>query len=574
MSSTMRGWLVKESGNSALQRISLNKQKRFFVIHDDCVMRYYKKEGEDKDDACGQINLLNLEYVRLITGTHNNRYFELKERHSERIPYVFECNSAAEAQAWIHHINESRERSSDPNSTSTPPSSDKLHSSPSTPSTPISHRQSATWKSPSHVSSRGEDDVVLEGYLCKRSRGRSLLSAAAGSNRWAERRFCLYYPEQTVVYYDGATYKGEYPIDQHTTVRHLPASEEDTGRQHVFELSNAVTGDSLRCSADSEWRAVKWVGVVAAMIEGSYIPDAVIPSTGSSKATIERIVTTPAAQARLAAFMARSPICADCNHPSPTWASLTHGVLICTACSGVHRSLGVNVSFIQSLTLDAWSDGSVETLCSKGTNETANAELEYHVPVSMRKPTSRSGRDLRAQYITAKYHGAFGRLAPAGPPIDSEVDSIPAPERAPQAPTYSTDDSCNDKSIGEQEFIGVLIIHLGCCCDLERADFIGKSDPYVVLTTGHQSVKSKAMTNTLNPHYNETLLLSWDGITPLVIQVFDHDKFKKHDPIGSASIDLASKIEQLGGGKVSVVNMPLEKVSRGTITLEVEFNRL
>ena len=52
-------------------------------------------------------------------------------------------------------------------------------------------------------------------------------------------------------------------------------------------------------------------------------------------------------------------ICADCNSPDPQWASINLGIIICIACSGVHRSLGVHVSKVRSLGLDEWS---LETL--------------------------------------------------------------------------------------------------------------------------------------------------------------------------------------------------------------------
>jgi hypothetical protein len=47
--------------------------------------------------------------------------------------------------------------------------------------------------------------------------------------------------------------------------------------------------------------------------------------------------------------------CCDCTSFSTDWASVSHGTLICLDCAGKHRSLGVQVSFVRSITMDTWS---------------------------------------------------------------------------------------------------------------------------------------------------------------------------------------------------------------------------
>ena len=67
--------------------------------------------------------------------------------------------------------------------------------------------------------------------------------------------------------------------------------------------------------------------------------------------------------------------CADCFVDYPQWASVSHGTLICLACSGAHRGLGTHISFVRSLTLDDWTDAQLALMLAGG-NDKCNAFLE------------------------------------------------------------------------------------------------------------------------------------------------------------------------------------------------------
>lgn len=68
-------------------------------------------------------------------------------------------------------------------------------------------------------------------------------------------------------------------------------------------------------------------------------------------------------------------VCADCGaslSSELTWASINRGVLICTECCYIHRSLGRHVSYIKSLSKGMWCHNELEllkTLYSNGSNK-------------------------------------------------------------------------------------------------------------------------------------------------------------------------------------------------------------
>ncbi|KAK4803446.1 hypothetical protein SAY86_003263, partial [Trapa natans] len=186
--------------------------------------------------------------------------------------------------------------------------------------------------------------------------------------------------------------------------------------------------------------------------------------------------------------------CADCRNKAPRWASVNLGIFICMQCSGIHRSLGVHISKVRSITLDTWLPEQVAFMQCMG-NKKSNNYWEAELPKDYNR--SMIERFIRAKYAERRWV-AQGAVQPSPELCDLSSTTIAFIEGEPkkQSPTkarrLSLDEEVLTKHMSQTGHPQRL---RGCSLDI-KANSVSPSQTIRALPPSNEPEKSiKKMDN-------------------------------------------------------------------------------
>ncbi|XP_038153626.1 BAR_ACAPs and ArfGap_ACAP domain-containing protein [Cyprinodon tularosa] len=247
------------------------------------------------------------------------------------------------------------------------------------------------------VNSCPSNGAVIQGYLFKRSRRKS--------KTWKRCWFTI--RDHQLIYKKSHKEDAAVLFEDLRLCAVKPADHMD--RRFCFELLSVQKCCVLQ--ANSEQLKQAWLSALQGSIDLAYRErsDAQLTQPKDPPPVLSAGDASPGPSSQRPAVLGvalggpGNQRCCDCGQEEPRWASVNLGVTVCIECSGIHRSLGVHLSKIRSLTLDSWEAEQLKLLCVLG-NDVVNGIYEARCSEKGRvKPTSDSPRSEKEMWIREKY---------------------------------------------------------------------------------------------------------------------------------------------------------------------------
>ena len=258
---------------------------------------------------------------------------------------------------------------------------------------------------------RTKNEVRLEGYLFKRTTN--------AFKSW-NRRWFMIKNHQLVYRKRDCDGENKLTVMEEDLRLCLVRTSYEVDRRFCFEVVSPTKSHILQ--ADSEETCKTWTSALAAGIDAAHSDsrspaknsnknsDSLNSNSSSSKSPSNKTSLSESSEVRNSIrptsellALSNNFQCCDCGSPDPKWASINLGITLCIECSGIHRSLGVHVSKVRSLTLDDWEPTWILILSKLG-NFNLNSFYEAEVD---EKAAPRivhvSSREVREKWIRDKY---------------------------------------------------------------------------------------------------------------------------------------------------------------------------
>ncbi|XP_048766757.1 arf-GAP with coiled-coil, ANK repeat and PH domain-containing protein 2-like isoform X3 [Ostrea edulis] len=298
------------------------------------------------------------------------------------------------------------------------------------------------------------EESPMEGYLLKRT--------SKGFKTWVRRWFSL---ENSQLLYMKRGSR-EYSVMEEDIKLCTVKLVYDTDRRFCFEVLSPSSSHILQAESDQNLQF--WLNNVQTAIAKAYkamehrsnsVDTDEHLQKNSSTPSSPNLTSTPdnqqkqqsKSQQRMDQLLSvpGNSHCCDCGSPEPRWASINLGVTLCIECSGIHRSFGVHMSKVRSITLDAWDPELLKVMVELG-NDVVNRIYEANLNDAVAlKATPECNRSIRESFIRAKYlDKAFVSKLP-GPKSSNKVKGWSVrrkPKRSPSRDVAESQDNSEEDS--------------------------------------------------------------------------------------------------------------------------------